>query len=287
MPADEYGILVFPGKRDGAETLYQENLTRVVLLNKSKMWPTERIKLIYLWNQSPDKPCARNSDEMKFLKVLLVFRTRTNKYLIPKNPDSQLRNGVFASTPRREDQPLAATNARLAKGAAERAKTARRLAAATSQTQVVEPKAAMIHRLRHAVSLAERAVIRDMTALNHQAAVRPARSPVARNTAITRTRKSAAMTEEAVPSRAHAIRTEDVVPITNGPVERVNATTRCSRSAARTVTIPGPVVKGNHAVLPRRAVIAAKQRSVVRAEPVLTRAAAVRRNAAMKTKNVV
>lgn len=91
MPADEYGILVFPGKRDGAETLYQENLTRVVLLNKSKMWPTERIKLIYLWNQSPDKPCARNSDEMKFLKVLLVFRTRTNKYLIPKNPDSQLR----------------------------------------------------------------------------------------------------------------------------------------------------------------------------------------------------
>ncbi|EZF15154.1 hypothetical protein H112_05922 [Trichophyton rubrum D6] len=278
MPADEYGILVFPGKRDGAETLYQENLTRVVLLNKSKMWPTERIKLIYLWNQSPDKPCARNSDEMKFLKVLLVFRTRTNKYLIPKNPDSQLRKLFGSET---------ATNARLAKGAAERAKTARRLAAATSQTQVVEPKAAMIHRLRHAVSLAERAVIRDMTALNHQAAVRPARSPVARNTAITRTRKSAAMTEEAVPSRAHAIRTEDVVPITNGPVERVNATTRCSRSAARTVTIPGPVVKGNHAVLPRRAVIAAKQRSVVRAEPVLTRAAAVRRNAAMKTKNVV
>lgn len=145
----------------------------------------------------------------------------------------------------------------------------------------------MTRRLRRAVSLAERAVIRDTTALNHRAAVRPERFPAARTTAITRRRKSAAMTEEAVPSRAHAIRTEVVVPTTNGLVEKENVTIRCSRSAARTAMIPGPVVRGNHAALPRRAVIAAKQRSVARAEPVLTRAAAVRRNAVMKTKSVV
>ncbi|KDB21030.1 hypothetical protein H109_07029 [Trichophyton interdigitale MR816] len=145
----------------------------------------------------------------------------------------------------------------------------------------------MTRRLRRAVSLAERAVIRDTTALNHRAAVRPERFPAARTTAITRRRKSAAMTEEAVPSRAHAIRTEVVVPTTNGLVEKENVTIRCSRSAARTAMIPGPVVRGNHAALPRRAVIAAKQRSVARAEPVLTRAAAVRRNAVMKTKTTV
>lgn len=145
----------------------------------------------------------------------------------------------------------------------------------------------MTRRLRRAVSLAERAVIRDTTALSHRAAALPERFPAATSTAMTQRRKSAATTEEAAPSRAHAIRTEVVVPTTNGLVEKVNATTRYSRSAAQTATIPGPVVKGNHAVLLRRAATAAKQRSVVRAEPVLTRAVAVRRNAAMKTKGVV